>query len=136
LDFQLLASYPVNIELIYKVESTSANIVSLSSTFTPASGPPVPLIAESACGSDPTPPGACSPLLATVTNTSGGITLTPTFGPVSTVWVDKIVNDPGFSSFTDAVQTGSATPEPAYLGVFSASLLGLGFLVRRFKAQK
>jgi hypothetical protein len=133
LGFQVLASYPVDIHLVYEVQSTSTNITALDSGFIPVEGNPPPggQIAESACGSDPLlHEGTCTPLLASVTNSTGAITYTASFGPVSTVWVDKDITDNGFSSFTDSIQT-SATPEPSSIALFGTGLLAAAGALRR-----
>jgi hypothetical protein len=130
LGFQLFAIYPVDIHLVYEVQSTSSNIIGLDSSFTPSAGSQ---IQESACGTDPESPvneGSCTPLLGTVINSSGAITYTPTFGPVSTLWVDKDVTDTGFSSFTDSIEE-SAVPEPASGLLLGAALCGLGLIGRK-----
>jgi hypothetical protein len=132
LGFQLLASYPVDIHLVYEVTSTSADITGLDSTFTPAPGPPAPMINESACGSDPElHEGACTPLLANVINTTGLETFSATFGPASQIWVDKDVTDPGFSSFTDSIDETAAAPEPSSLALLGTALLGAAGIARR-----
>ena len=133
LGFQVLATYPVDIHLVYEVQSTSTNITALDSGFIPVEGNPPPpgQIAESACGSDPLlHEGTCTPLLASVTNSTGAITYTASFGPVSTVWVDKDITDNGFSSFTDSIQT-SATPEPSSIALFGTGLLAAAGALRR-----
>jgi hypothetical protein len=132
LGFQVLATYPVDIHLIYEVQSTSTDIIALDSTFTPAPGPPAPQINESACGSDPAlNQGACTPLLVNVINTTGSETLSGTFGPVSKLWVDKDITDPGFSSFTDSIEETSSAPEPGTGLLLGAALCGLGLVGRK-----
>jgi hypothetical protein len=131
LTFQVLADpYPVDINLVYEVQSTSTDIVDLDSAFVmPPTGSPQ--IQESACGADPElNEGACTPQLATVTNTTGNITFTPSFGPVSEVWVDKDITDTGFSTFTDSIEE-SGVPEPASGFLLGTALLGLGLIGRK-----
>jgi hypothetical protein len=134
LGFTVLATYPADIELVYKVSSPTANITQIASSF----GPPQPSgssIFESACANDPTviPPGCGVPPLATVTNTTGAYTVSPTFGPVSTIYVDKDITDGGFSTFTDAVYD-PAVPEPMTLSLLGGGLAVLGML--RFRTKK
>jgi hypothetical protein len=132
LGFQVLATYPVDVELDYSVTSTSADITALASTFGP---PGVGEIFESACATDPTivPPGCGSPI-ATVTNTTGAYTVSPSFGPLSQVFVDKDVTDLGFSSFTDSIQE-STVPEPSSFGFLGVALCGLAVFARKLRFQ-
>jgi hypothetical protein len=141
LDFQVVATYPVDIHLIYGVASTAKDIVALDSSFTPASGPPPPQINESACGSDPVTNPPCNPVLANVINSTGSETFTAAFGAVQQLWVDKDITDPGFSSFTDSVEIPEGrsgpppVPEPASLSLFGCSLLGFGFALHRLRTK-
>jgi hypothetical protein len=140
LGFTIDAAYPVDIELVYKVSSPSANITQIASTF----GPPQPAgssIFESACATDPSivPPGCGTPL-TTVNNTTGTYTVSPTFGPASTIYIDKDITDgtvsipgSGFSTFTDAVYDPSV-PEPMTLSLLGGGLALLGML--RFRTNK
>jgi hypothetical protein len=129
LGFTVLATYPADIELVYEV--TGGNITAIDSTFGP---PDTGEIFESACANDPTkvPPGCGTPL-ATVTNTTGAFTISPTFGPVSQIWIDKDITDNGFSTFTDSVET--SVPEPSSLWLLGSALSGLAVLARKFRVQ-
>jgi len=133
LGFTVLATTPVDIELVYKVTSTSTNIVAIDSTF----GPPQPAgsqIFESACPTDPTiiPPGCGSPY-ATVTNTTGLYTISSTFGPVSSLYIDKDIENFGFSTFTDSIEE-TTVPEPMAMSLVGGGLALLGML--RFRAKR
>jgi hypothetical protein len=134
LGFTVLATTPVDIELVYKVSSASANITAIDSTF----GPPEPAgsqIFESACPTDPTiiPPGCGTPY-ATVTNTTGLYTISSSFGPVSSLYIDKDIENFGFSTFTDSVEDPAVIPEPMTMSLVGGGLALLGML--RFRSKK
>jgi len=134
LGFTVLATTPVDIELVYKVSSTKTDITAIDSTF----GPPQPAgsqIFESACPTDPTiiPPGCGSPY-ATVTNTTGLYTISSTFGPVSSLYIDKDIENFGFSTFTDSIEE-TTVPEPMAMSLLGGGLALLGMLRFRSKAS-
>jgi hypothetical protein len=135
LGFQVLASYPVDIHLVYEVTSTTSGIFSVDSTFTPAAPPPDPRINESVCSTDPElTEGSCpqANVLAQVNNVTGSIATSGNFGPLSQFWVDKDITDPGFSSFTDSVNVGTV-PEPSTSVFLGAAILGLGMISRKLR---
>jgi hypothetical protein len=122
----------VDIELVYKVSSTKTDITAIDSTF----GPPQPAgsqIFESACPTDPTiiPPGCGSPY-ATVTNTTGLYTISSTFGPVSSLYIDKDIENFGFSTFSDSIEE-TTVPEPMAMSLVGGGLALLGML--RFRSK-
>jgi hypothetical protein len=133
LGFTLLAAYPVDITLDYSVVSTSTDITAIASTFGP---PDTGEIFESACSSNPTiiPPG-CGVAITSVDNTTGAYTQSASFSPLSSVFIDKDVTDPGFSSFTDSIVETSAVPEPSSFWFLGAGLLGLAVFGRKLRFQ-
>jgi PEP-CTERM motif len=134
--FQVAASsFPIDLHLIYEVTSTSASITALDSTFNPVvTNPPTSgQIAETACSSDPMlTEGSCpsANILGTGLNTTGGQTFTTPFDPQSTLWVDKDVEDNGFSSFSDSIEQ-TATPEPSSIALFGTGMLAAAGVIRR-----
>jgi hypothetical protein len=140
LGFQLSASPDVDIHLIYEVQSTSADIVSLDSSFPFISSDPGH-ISELACSVNPLLPaneGNCPPadILGSALNTTGAITYTDPFGPVSTLWIDKDITPNGFSSFTDTVEeTTAPTPEPSSIALLGTGLLAAAGAMRRRLAK-
>jgi len=135
LGFQVLATYPVDIHLVYEVTSDTPGSFSVDSTFTPASGPPLPQINESVCSSDPeATEGSCpqGQVLAEVINATGSITSSSNFGPLSQFWIDKDITDPGFSSFTDSVST-NVVPEPSTALFLGAAIFGFGLISRKLR---
>jgi hypothetical protein len=133
LGFTVLATTPVDIDLVYQVSSPNANITNIDSTF----GPPAPAgsqIFESACPTNPTivPPGCGTPY-ATVTNTTGLYTISSSFGPVNSIYIDKDIENFGFSEFTDSVEDPSV-PEPMAMSLVGGGLALLGLL--RFRTKK
>lgn len=137
LGFQVLGNFPTDIHLIYEVQSTAATITSIDSSFNPVAGNPPPhgQIAETACGTDPlSTEGTCQDVLGTALNTTGLITFTNSFGPVSTLWIDKDITDNGFSSFTDSIEQ-TATPEPSSIALFGTGMLAAAGMIRRRLAK-
>jgi hypothetical protein len=135
LGFQILSTYPVDINIDYLVTSSSSDISAIGSTF----GPPAAVgseIFETACATNPTivPPGcAGSNIIATVTNSTGEYTVTPSFGPLSQIYIDKDISDYGFSEFTDSVQETSAAPEPATSWFLGCAVIGLAVLAPKLR---
>jgi hypothetical protein len=137
LGFQLSGTTGVDIHLIYQVQSTSADIVALDSSFPFIASSPGH-ISEVACSVDPSLPaneGNCPPadILGSALNTTGGITFTSPnpFGPVSSLWIDKDITPAGFSSFTDTVEEIGVTPEPSSIALFGTGMLAAAGVVRR-----
>jgi hypothetical protein len=128
--------------MIDEIQSTSADITALDSSFPFISGTPTAgHISEVACSVNPSAPaneGNCPPsdILGSAINSTGAITYTGTFGPVGTLWVDKDITDNGFSSFTDSVLETTATPEPSSIALFGTGLLAAAGVVRRRLATK
>ncbi len=138
LAFQLLTTAnPVDVHLVYEITSTSADITGIDNSFTFVTGGQ---IMETACSVDPQLPannGSCptADILGSILNTTGGTQFSNSFGPVSTIWIDKDVTDTGFSSFSDSVEETGVTPEPSSIALFGTGLLAAaGALRRRLKA--
>jgi len=138
LGFQVEGSFPLDIHLVYEVQSTAATMTALDSAFIPVAGNPAPggHISETACGTNPLlTQGSCTDILGSALNTSGSITLTNAFGPVSNLWVDKDIEDNGFSSFTDSIEQTTPTPEPSSIALFGTGMLAAAGVVRRRLAK-
>ena len=136
LDFQIAGGNPSgDLVLTYEVQSTSDSITQVDSSFgaTGDTAPPS-TISEDVCGADPaTNGGACSPTLASYSNTTGNLTFSSTFGPDSTIWIVKDINygAPGVvSTFTDS---GVATPEPSSLGLLALAAFGIAASARKLR---
>src|SRR5271170_1648295 len=102
LDFEITAQYPVDIDLVYEVTSTSADLTQLDSAFNVLPGAPNPSISELACSVDPV--GGICPEGDTIAGSAfinPPNTLSATFGPLSTFWIAKDITDNGFSEFED-----------------------------------
>lgn len=131
LDFDYLGDVPTDINLVYGVTSTSGTITEVDSTYMPTTATPQSLVVD-VCGDNPaTNLGACSPVLASVPNNTGALTFgSITGGPVSSIYVETDITNPGFSSFTNSFV---ATPEPSSIGFMLIGALGIVAASRKFR---
>jgi hypothetical protein len=114
--------------LTYTVTSTSADIAGIDNSF-PNSN--LGFISEFACDSAIVNKVCTGNTLATLNNTTPGVTDTAMFtgGPVNSISIYKDAEG-NFSSFTDSIVE---TPEPASLGLMLVAGLGLAGLVRKYR---
>lgn len=133
--FQISAALPVDILLDYTV--TGRGIQGIDASYgssTSATGS----LTETACGVAFGSNGTCGDVLSTIFDTTPGVNVRGTpveFGPVSTLYISKDVEDQTpnvFSEFSDSI----LTPEPMTLSLMGMGLLGIGLFGRRSRRSK
>jgi hypothetical protein len=134
LDFQIAGGSPSgDLVLEYEVQdSAGAQLSQVDSSFgaTGDTAPPS-TISEDVCSG--IVDGACSGLITAYTNSTGALTFSSTFGPLSQVYIIKDIDygSPGvISTFTDSVV---ATPEPSSLGLLLVAAFGIAVSARKFR---
>jgi len=129
---------PQDINMTYEVSSTSDNITGVDGFLEPTSGETtIPAILETVCGNNPAldPLGECNDVLATYSNnnTSGLVTYSTSFGPVSQVWITKDIqagSPIAISYFGDSVV---ASPEPSSIGLMLLAAFGIVATARKLR---
>jgi hypothetical protein len=128
LDFDASVGSAGDLGIDYTVTSTSDNLTTVDNEYSPT-GAPLQSLDETVCtvGTNPTP--SCGTVLQTLDNETGNEEYSESFGPESSVYIEKDFNVPT-SQFNDSI---IATPEPTSLGLMLIGALGIGLASRKFR---